>query len=117
MARLLDRLAQIVFSRGTQILLDALLCAGALFLSYLLRFEFALSPTEWHQLHLWLPVLFVARPTCLLLFGTYSRIWRYFNLDDAFVFELVSTIPSLLLFLIRFFVPTSSSFVPIPVCI
>ncbi len=117
MARLLDRLPQIVFSRGTQILLDALLCAGALFLSYLLRFEFALSPTEWHQLHVWLPVLFVARPTCLLLFGTYSRIWRYFNLDDAFVFGLVSTIPSLILVSIRFLLPSSSSFEPIPLSI
>jgi len=117
LARLLDCLPQIVFSRGTQILLDALVCAGALFLSYLLRFEFALSATEWHQLGVWLIVLAAARPTCMLLCGTYSRIWRYHNLDDAFVFGLVSSIPSLLLVPIRFLLSSNAGFEPIPLSI
>jgi len=117
MARALDRLPQIVFSRGTQMLLDTLACAGALFLSYLLRFEFALSSAELHQLGVWLIVLPVARPTSLLVCGVYSRIWRYFNLDDAFSFALVSTIPSLMLVLIRFLLPSNASFEPVPLSI
>ncbi len=117
MARLLDHVPHIVFSRGTQILLDALVCAGALLLSYLLRFEFALSRAEWHQFGVWLVVLAVARPACLLLFGTYSRIWRYFNLDDAFVFGLLSAIPSLILLPIRFLWPSNTNFEPVPLSI
>jgi FlaA1/EpsC-like NDP-sugar epimerase len=117
MARLLDRLPAIVFNRGIQILLDALICAGALFLSYLLRFEFAVSHAEWRQLALWLIVLPITRPICLLLCGTYSRIWRYFNLEDALVVSLVSAVPSLLLVLLRFVLPASAGYGPVPLSI
>ncbi len=117
LAKLLDSLPHIVFSRGTQIVLDALVCAGSLLLSYLLRFEFAIPRAELHQLALWLIVLPLARPTFLLLCGTYRRIWRYFNLDDALISSFVSVVPSALLLLVRFVSPTKVGSSPIPLSI
>jgi FlaA1/EpsC-like NDP-sugar epimerase len=116
-ARLIERLPRIFFSRGIQLLLDAVVCTVALVFAYLLRFEFTLPRREFHASAFWLIALPLVRPTSLILCGTYSRIWRYFNLDDAFAFTLVSTIPSLMLVLIRILSPTGSGYSPIPLSI
>jgi FlaA1/EpsC-like NDP-sugar epimerase len=117
LAKVLNGLPPIVFTRGAQVLLDALVCAGALLLSYLLRFEFVIPGNERHQLVLWLIVLSVARPASLLLCGAYSRIWRYFNLDDALMFTAASTIPSVLAVLVHLWTARDVGYNAIPLSI
>jgi FlaA1/EpsC-like NDP-sugar epimerase len=65
-----------------QIAADAALVAAALYLSYLLRFDFEIPRTYLHQLA-WvvLPVVAV-QVVVFLLFGLYNKYWRYAGLRD-----------------------------------
>ena len=65
-----------------QIAADAALVAAALYLAYLLRFDFEIQRTYLHQLA-WvvLPVV-VVQAVVFLLFGLYNKYWRYAGLRD-----------------------------------
>src|SRR3954447_5699307 len=89
------------FSRGTQLFLDALLCATSLTLSYLLRFDFGVPQQQWHVILSWSVLLPILRISVLSSLGTYRRIWRYFNLDDALVFTCCNIVPSLFVLALR----------------
>jgi len=91
-----------LFGRGTQTILDLSSCAAALWLSYLMRFDFAVPRTEWKAFVVWIAILPPLRVIWLLILKMYRRIWRYFSLDDALVFGTANIIPSLLLLFFRF---------------
>lgn len=89
------------FNRGTQLSIDATLCAAALLLSYLLRFDFSVPRREWHSILFWLIALPIVRVGALQALGAYRQIWRYFNLDDALIFATYNLVPSIVLFGVR----------------
>jgi FlaA1/EpsC-like NDP-sugar epimerase len=106
-----------LFSRGTQLMLDLSFCAGALWLSYQMRFDFAVPRKEWTVLFVWIAILPPLRVMWLLLLRMYRRIWRYFSLDDALVFCIANMFPSLLLLALRFTASGRLSAVRIPLSI
>ena len=95
------RLPHVFFSRGTQLILDALLCGTSLILSYSLRFDFTIPRQQWHIILFWLVLLPIMRISILSSLGIYRRIWRYFNLDDAVVFTCCNILPSVFLLALR----------------
>lgn len=65
------------------VLLHALFAAGALSLSFLLRFDFTLGHTVYPKLFLYsLPVNIVVFLIVATFFNLYQGIWRYVSVDD-----------------------------------
>jgi FlaA1/EpsC-like NDP-sugar epimerase len=62
--------------------LDVLLLLAAHALAYLIRFEGNLSPVEWANIRLVLPVLIPFKIATFLFFGLYRGMWRYTSLVD-----------------------------------
>src|SRR5436853_894632 len=99
---LASKLPASVLRRGTQMALDALLCALALLLAYQLRFDGAVPSDHARVMWAWMLMLPVLRPLMLVALGSYEGIWRYFNLRDAGVLVFSSLPPTLLLVIMRY---------------
>jgi FlaA1/EpsC-like NDP-sugar epimerase len=84
--------------------LDILLLLSAHFLAYLIRFEGNLSPVEWANIRVVLPVLIIFKITTFMFFGLYRGMWRYTSLVDlinilkACVFVFFGFMGTILLF-------------------
>lgn len=102
LAALSDRLPEKFFSRGNQLGLDALACACALYLAFLLRFEGAIPGPQQAVLWSWMLLLPALRPALLWTLGGYDRIWRFFNLHDALVLGFSSLPPTLFMIVMRY---------------
>jgi len=113
----INHVPRFLFSRSTQVMLDLSFCAASLWLSYLMRFDFAVPRTEWKAFVVWIAILPPLRVMWLLLLNMYRRIWRYFSLDDALVFSTANIIPSLLLLVLRLTASGRLSAVRMPVSI
>jgi len=98
-------------------MLDLSCCAAALWLSYLLRFDFAVPQRDWKALLVWMAILPPLRVIWLLSVKMYRRIWRYFSLDDALAFSIANIVPSLLLLGLRFTASGRLSVLRMPVSI
>ncbi len=98
-ARLIHRLPPIFLYRGTQLALDAMLSAAALFLAYQVRFDYAVPHEHQRVMWAWMIVLPALRPLLMWTLGGYDAIWRYFNLRDAAVL-VFSAVPATLVLLI-----------------
>jgi FlaA1/EpsC-like NDP-sugar epimerase len=97
----LASMPRLFFSRSTQVAIDGFLCSAAFVFSYLLRFDFAVPRAEWHTILLWLLIMPVLRVCCLLTFGAYRQIWRYFTVDDVLLLAACNVVPSALLLGLR----------------
>lgn len=89
-----------LMSKWGRVMFDLLVLCAAFVLSYLLRFEFAIPQTEWHNGLI--QVLFVVplQFSALYASGVHKFIWRYIGLNDLGAFAksaLLSAIPLLLL--------------------
>ena len=102
LARLFDRLPIAFYGRGTQMVLDAALCALALYLAFQLRFDGAVPHEYRVVMWTWVLALALARPLVLLVLGGYHGIWRYFNLHDAMVLAFTAMPPTLFLLVLRY---------------
>ncbi len=69
--------------RNVQMLLDSIVAVTALWIAYLLRFDFSIPPTQQRGMVGWLIVIAVARPAAILLTNGYKSTWRFFALRDA----------------------------------
>lgn len=82
------------------LLIDASLFALAHIGSYLLRFEFKLTPLTIEQIKLLLPYIVVFKLTFFYIFGLYKGMWRYTSLTD--LYRLVQACLIVMLSLISF---------------
>jgi FlaA1/EpsC-like NDP-sugar epimerase len=69
--------------RNVQMLLDSIVAVTALWIAYLLRFDFAIPPNQQRGMAGWLIVIAVARPGAILLTNGYKATWRFFAFRDA----------------------------------
>lgn len=93
-----------------QIFADAVLIAVSLFVSFLIRFEFAL-PNHWPKddLHVFVNTLGVFIVVKLLVFflnGLYDRMWRYVSIRELMVLLRATLISAVTLVFLIFFIMT-----------
>jgi FlaA1/EpsC-like NDP-sugar epimerase len=92
-------------------LLDLLLITAALGLSFLLRFDFSLSPEKIELFEECLMVVLIVKPLVFISTGFYQSIWRYASLQDAIeIFKGVVFSSILAVFAVLFL----RQFTPIP---
>jgi len=92
-------------SRAGQIVIDAVICAVALFVAYLLRFEGRIHSFYVDQLIMVVPVIVLARTLTHWLQGIYLVVWRYVGLREALLFVRSVAVISTVLLALRLFLP------------
>ena len=112
--RLLSRFSRAVYTRPSQMAIDAAVVAIALWVSYIVRFDGQVPTLERQQYEL--VVFFVAALYIInnFIWTPYDRVWRFFNLEDAY--DLAGSVASATLVTLwwRFFGPTRVTNGPIP---
>ena len=90
---------------------DILLISLALCLSFLLRFDFTIPPTQLDLFWECLMVVLVVKPLVFLVTGFYNSLWRYASVQDAVeIFKGVTLSSFLAVFAVLFL----RQFAPIP---
>jgi len=104
------RLKPYIYSKTTQIVLDATMFTLAWAAAYLIRFE-GIPPWTWtKQCLLWLPYLVASRAYISWRMGVYRFIWKYVSLPDAVTIARSLFFGSMLLLALRFSYPSSMIF-------
>ncbi|QNI30756.1 polysaccharide biosynthesis protein [Alloacidobacterium dinghuense] len=69
--------------RNVQMLLDGTAAIAALWMAYLLRFDFSIPPAQHRGMARWLIIIAFVRPCVILITNGYKATWRFFALRDA----------------------------------
>jgi len=77
-------------------LVDICLVLGALFIAFLLRFDFAIPEYIIGNLFTYIPVILFAKLTSFFIFGLYRGMWRYTSISDFISIAKASSFGSLL---------------------
>jgi len=101
LGRAVDRLPRPLFTRWGQIAVDSVLSVIAVWISYQLRFDFAVPAKHQTVMWVWALLFSVLCPASLSLWGTYKGIWRHFNLSDALLFAVGALPPTALALAVR----------------
>lgn len=101
LASVVNALPPAVLNRFGEAVLDGMAAALAVWIGFMLRFDFSVPASETKPMLLWIAIMAVARPLNSWLFSGYTAIWRYFNLRDASTLALRALIPSLLAVIVR----------------
>lgn len=88
-----------------RVLLDALTAAISMIGAYALRFDFLIGPTMQRSMWTWLCVVTVLRPLSLYIARGYQSTWRFFDVRDGLALALRSLPVTVLLLLVRWWVP------------
>src|SRR5271165_1130103 len=99
--RSVDRLPRLVFSRKTQIAIDAAMSTAAIWLAYQLRFDFSVPVDHRATMWTWVTLLTLLRPLCLWAWGVYKGTWRYFDFRDARAYAVGAMLPTALMLVLR----------------
>ena len=85
-------------SRSTLVfyLVDICLVLGALFVAFLLRFDFSIPNHIISNLFTYIPVILFAKLTSFFIFGLYRGMWRYTSISDFISIAQASSFGSLL---------------------
>ena len=108
-----QRLAQLKNrSLYLMVLIEASIFAMAYMGAYLLRFEFAITPRDFHQIMLVIPWLIPLKLVVFSAFGLYKGMWRYSSLHDFWRLAQGCSLSTLLLVETVFFVYGFTDFSP-----
>ena len=77
-------------------LVDICLVLGALFIAFLLRFDFSIPEYIIGNLFTYIPVILFAKLTSFFIFGLYRGMWRYTSISDFISIVQASSFGSLL---------------------
>ncbi|HSN54522.1 MAG TPA: nucleoside-diphosphate sugar epimerase/dehydratase [Candidatus Sulfomarinibacteraceae bacterium] len=91
---------QRLLNRPTQYVLDLAVLAASFWLSYALRFEFAMPEIVVDSAFVQLPLVLLLQLGALQVFGVYSFVWRYVGMAEVAAFvkaALLSCLPLLAL--------------------
>ena len=77
-------------------LVDICLVLGALFIAFLLRFDFSIPGFIIGDLFTYIPVILFAKLTSFFIFGLYRGMWRYTSISDFISIVQASSFGSLL---------------------
>ena len=78
------------------ILVDICLVLGALFIAFLLRFDFSIPEYLIGNVFTYIPVILFAKLTSFFIFGLYRGMWRYTSISDFISIVQASSFGSLL---------------------
>ena len=78
------------------ILVDICLVLGALFIAFLLRFDFSIPEHLIGNVFTYIPVIIFAKLTSFFIFGLYRGMWRYTSISDFISIAQASSFGSLL---------------------
>ena len=78
------------------ILVDIFLVLGALFIAFLLRFDFSIPEYLIGNVFTYIPVILFAKLTSFFIFGLYRGMWRYTSISDFISIVQASSFGSLL---------------------
>ena len=78
------------------LIVDTCLILGALFIAFLLRFDFAIPEYIIGNLFTYIPVILFAKLTSFFIFGLYRGMWRYTSISDFISIAQASSFGSLL---------------------
>jgi len=106
-----------LFSRQAQFVLDISVLCVAFVVSYLLRFEFHLDPSQLQRLLAQLPLVVLIQIGALVLSGVYSFIWRYVGLAEMTAFVRAAFWSGLVLLIGRLALPASLQIWRVPLSI
>lgn len=87
--------------RGLQVAIDLGMLSAALWLGYLIRFDWALPSTMWRSLLVLWPYVVGAEYLLLLLHGVPRYVWRYVGLREVVRILLACSVATLLLSALR----------------
>ena len=85
------------------ILLDAVASSMALFLAFLIRFEFSIPENFMNLFYSWIPIFMLVQSFVFYFTGLYARIWRYTSLFDLYAIITSVAISCTTSFLLIFF--------------
>jgi len=106
-----------LLSRPMQYVMDLLVLAAAFWLSYGLRFDFAIPHETLHNLFVQLPLVLLLQFGALQVFGIYSFVWRYVGMAEVIPFIKAAFWSFLPLFLARLGLPVEFGQWRIPISI
>ncbi len=106
-----------ITTRDIQYLLDLGVLASAFLLSYMLRFDFDISPAEQRYLQLQLPWVLALQFGALLLSGVHRSVWRYVGIREARRFLDAAVWSGAGLLALRLFVPVQHEQWRIPISV
>jgi FlaA1/EpsC-like NDP-sugar epimerase len=95
-----------IFHGYVRVLLDGVTAAIAMISAYMLRFDFEIGTKMQHSMWTWLCVVVVLRPLSLhLTQDGYHATWRFFAMRDGLTLAMRSAPVTVLLLLVRWWVP------------
>jgi len=96
----MNRLVNRTYNKSRNIiaffLVDICLVLGALFIAFLLRFDFSIPEYIIENLFTYIPVILFAKLTSFFIFGLYRGMWRYTSISDFISIVQASSFGSLL---------------------
>ena len=93
------------YSRAGQMLLEAVTFVASVRLAYWLRYEGDIPEFNRFQMAAFMALIPAARLAANRIFGVYNTIWRYINLVDVALLVMSLSVVSVLLLLLRLFLP------------
>jgi FlaA1/EpsC-like NDP-sugar epimerase len=78
------------------LVVDVVLILGALYLAFLLRFDFSIPEHITNNLFTYLPIILSAKLISFFIFGMYRGMWRYTSISDILNITKASSLGSLL---------------------
>jgi FlaA1/EpsC-like NDP-sugar epimerase/CheY-like chemotaxis protein len=91
--QMIDRLSP--YRRWIIIILHAVLVVAGYWLAFLLRFELPISPEDWRQFLITLPLILALRLLAFDRFHLYEELWRYVSMRDILAILSAVTLSSL----------------------
>ena len=85
---------------------DMLLLTGSLFLSYLIRFDFHITPPYSILLYQILPFVVIIKIVCFYFFDLYRGMWRYTSIADLLNIIKASSVSTLVIICLILFSPS-----------
>ena len=76
---------------------DMLLLTGSLFLAYLIRFDFHITPPDSVLLYQILPFVLIVKIVCFYFFDLYRGMWRYTSIADLLNIIKASSVSTLVI--------------------
>jgi FlaA1/EpsC-like NDP-sugar epimerase len=110
----MTRYARAVYTRPTQMAIDAACAVTALWLAYVIRFDGVVPAAELRQFTTIVAFVAALYVGCNQMLSLYKRVWRFFNLHDACDLAISVSLTSAVLLWWRFSGPPAWTRGPIP---
>ncbi len=105
------------FLKSSQFIIDILILAVSLILSYIIRFDGIPEEQSYKQMIFILPWLVLIRITSNFVFGLYNLVWRYISLNDTITFLKSFSLVTFFFLALRLALSDNYAYVKLPVSV